>query len=130
MYVAALSEIYRTHLDTRIGFLHTTNFRRFSLNLDVAEVFKPIFVDRLIFSLINKGQLKAEHFSEGAEGIFLTEAGRKIFIEEWEGKLRATINHPQLKRKVSHRRLIRLDLYKLEKHLLGDQPYEPYLARW
>ncbi len=130
MYVAALSEIYRTHLDPRIGFLHATNFRRFSLNLDIAEVFKPIFVDRLIFSLVNKGQLKAEHFSEGAEGIYLTEAGRKIFVQEWEQKLRTTIDHPGLKRKVSYRRLIRLDLYKLEKHLLGDRPYEPYIAGW
>ena len=130
LYVVALSEIYRTHLDPRIGFLHTTNFRRFSLNLDVAEVFKPILVDRLIFSLVNRGQLKAEHFSEGAEGIFLTEAGRRIFIQEWEDKLRTTIDHPSLKRKVSYRRLIRLDLYKIEKHLLGDRPYEPYIAGW
>jgi CRISPR-associated protein Cas1 len=130
LYVVALSETYRTHLDPRIGFLHTTNFRRFSLNLDVAEVFKPIFVDRLIFSLVNRGQLKAEHFSEGAEGIFLTETGRKIFIQEWENKLRTTIDHAPLKRKVSYRRLIRLDLYKIEKHLLGDRPYEPYLAGW
>jgi CRISPR-associated protein Cas1 len=130
LYVAALSEIYRTHLDPRIGFLHTTNFRRFSLNLDAAEVFKPVFVDRLIFSLVNKGQLKAKHFTEGAEGVFLTEAGRKIFVQEWEEKLRTTINHPRLKRKVSYRRLIRLDLYKIEKHLLGDRPYEPYTAGW
>ena len=42
LYVVALSEIYKTHLDPRIGFLHTTNFRRFSLNLDIAEIFKPI----------------------------------------------------------------------------------------
>ncbi|MBT9140534.1 MAG: CRISPR-associated endonuclease Cas1 [Dehalococcoidia bacterium] len=130
MYVAALSEIYRTHLDPRIGFLHTTNFRRFSLNLDVAEIFKPVFVDRLIFSLVNKGQIQEKHFSESGGGIFLTEPGRKIFIEEWEKRLRTTIDHPKLKRKVSNRRLIRLDLYKIEKHLLGDQPYEPYAARW
>jgi CRISPR-associated protein Cas1 len=130
MYVAALSEIYRTHLDPRIGFLHTTNFRRFSLNLDVAEVFKPTFVDRLIFSLVNKGQIQAKHFSNMAGGIFLTEAGRKIFLEEWEKRLHTTIEHPKLKRKVSYRRLIRLDLYKIEKHLLEDRPYEPYVARW
>ena len=130
MYVAVLSEIYRTHLDPRIGFLHTTNFRRFSLNLDVAEIFKPTFVDRLIFSLVNKCQIQAKHFSESADGVFLTEPGRKIFIEEWEKRLHTTIDHPRLKRKVSNRRLIRLELYKLEKHLLGDQPYEPYIARW
>ncbi|WP_198469990.1 type I-B CRISPR-associated endonuclease Cas1b [Acetomicrobium sp. S15 = DSM 107314] len=130
LYVTVLSEIYRTHLDPRIGFLHSTNFRRFSLNLDVAEVFKPIFVDRLIFSLINKNQLKAKDFSTGVEGVFLSESGRQTFIEEWENKLKTTIDYPPLKRKVSYRSLIRLDLYKIEKHLLGDKPYEPYASRW
>lgn len=38
MYTVALGEIYKTHLDPRIGFLHATNFRRFSLNLDVSEI--------------------------------------------------------------------------------------------
>lgn len=130
MYMLALSEIYRTHLDPRIGFLHATNFRRFSLNLDVAEVFKPIFVDRLILALINKNQIQAKHFSDKAGGIFLTEAGRKVFIEEWERRLRTTIDHPKLKRKVSYRRLVRLDLYKIEKHLLGEEAYQPYVAGW
>ena len=130
LYVTVLSEIYRTHLDPRIGFLHATNFRRFSLNLDVAEIFKPIFVDRLIFSLINKNQLKARDFSSGVEGVYLSEAGRQKYIEEWEKRLRTTIDHPTLRRKVSYRRLIRLDLYKIEKHLLEDRPYEPYISRW
>lgn len=39
LYTAILSEIYQTHLDPRIGFLHATNFRRFSLNLDLPQVF-------------------------------------------------------------------------------------------
>lgn len=130
MYVLALSEIYRTHLDPRIGFLHTTNFRRFSLNLDVAEVFKPVFVDRLIFTLINKQQIQEKHFSDAGGGIFMSEAGRKTFIREWEKRLRTTIDYPKLKRKVSYRRLVRLDLYKIEKHLLEDQPYQPYVAGW
>ena len=43
-YVTTLAQIYKTHLDPRIGFLHETNFRRFSLNLDIAEIFKPIKV--------------------------------------------------------------------------------------
>jgi len=130
MYVLALSEIYRTHLDPRIGFLHATNFRRFTLNLDVAEVFKPVFVDRLIFSLINKRQIRAKHFSKEIEGVFLNNTGQKIVVEEWENKLKQTVKHPKLKRKVSYRTLVRLELYKIEKHLLEEQPYEPYIARW
>ncbi len=131
MYVTALSEIHRTHLDPRIGFLHTTNRRRYTLNLDVAEVFKPIIVDRVIFTLVNRGALKAKDFrGDEGEGVFLTEKGRKTFIEAYEARLRETVKHPRLGRSVSYRRLIRLDLYKLEKHLLEDETYEPYVSRW
>ena len=130
LYVAVLSEIYKTHLDPRIGFLHTTNFRRFTLNLDIAEIFKPIIVDRIIFTLVNKGMIQPKHFYEEANGIFLKENGRRTFIQELENRLLSTIEHRQLKRKVSYRRLIRLELYKLEKHLLGEKPYTPFVSRW
>jgi len=130
IYTVTLSEIYKTHLDPRIGFLHTTNFRRFSLNLDVSEVFKPIFVDRLIFSVLNKGQIKTKHFLKDLNGIYLNETGRRIFLEEWEKRLKTTIRHPTLKRKVSYRYLIKLELYKIEKHLMGDKEYEPFILRW
>ena len=130
LYVAVLREIYKTHLDPRIGFLHTTNFRRFSLNLDVAEVFKPIIVDRIIFSLLNKEMIKSNQFEEEAGGIFLKENGRRIFVEEFDSRLNTTINQPQLKRNVSYQSLIRSELYKIEKHLLGEKPYEPFVSRW
>lgn len=130
LYTNVLSEIYKTHLDPRIGYLHTTNFRRFSLNLDVAEIFKPIIVDRLIFSLINKGMIKANDFHREAGGIFLKEKGRILFVQEFDKRLETTVEHRELGRKVSYRRLIRLELYKIEKHLLGEKPYEPFVTRW
>jgi CRISPR-associated protein Cas1 len=130
MYVTVLCEIHRTHLDPRIGFLHTTNQRRYTLNLDVAEIFKPIIVDRVIFTLINRGALQAKDFRSATEGVFLTEQGRKTFLEAYETRLKETIKHPKLNRSVSYRRLIRMELYKLEKHLLGDEVYEPYVSRW
>ncbi len=54
MYSTVLTYIYQTPLDPRIGYLHSTNFRRFSLNLDISEIFKPIIVDRSILNLVNK----------------------------------------------------------------------------
>lgn len=129
-YMAVLSEIYKTHLDPRIGYLHTTNFRRFTLNLDVAEIFKPILVDRVIFSLLGRNMLRASHFENKAQSIIMNDKGRKIFVEEWENKLRTTIKHRQLGREVSYRRIIRMDLYKLEKHLMGEKGFEPFVSRW
>ncbi len=130
IYTVSLSEIYKTHLDPRIGYLHTTNFRRFTLNLDVAEIFKPILADRIIFYLLNKKMIKPPHFIKALGGVSLNEKGRKIFVEEMEKRLTTTISHRDIGRKVSYRRLIRLELYKLEKHLLGEKEYKPFVAQW
>ena len=56
--------------------------------------------------------------------------GRKTFLEAYEARLKETLQHPKLGRAVSYRRTIRLELYKLEKHLLGDEPYKPYVSSW
>lgn len=130
LYVVVLSEIYHTHLDPRIGFLHATNFRSFSLNLDVAELFKPVIVDRLIFTLINKNMIGKKHFETGLEGIALNRKGREIFVRQFEDRLKGTIQHKDLGRSVSYRRMIRLELYKLEKHIMGEKEYKPFVARW
>ncbi|MDP9750256.1 type I-B CRISPR-associated endonuclease Cas1b [Thermoanaerobacter pentosaceus] len=130
MYTVALGEIYKTHLDPRIGFLHVTNFRRFSLNLDVSEIFKPIIVDRTIFTLLSKKMVTKEDFEEDAEGLLLKEKGKKVFVQEFEDKLATTIKHRTLSHNVSYRRLIRLELYKLEKHLIEEEQYKPFIAQW
>lgn len=130
MYSLCLSEIYKTHLDPRIGYLHATNFRRFTLNLDVAEIFKPIIIDRIIFSCLGRKMITKRDFEQDTEGIVLKEKGKKCFIEEFENKLKTTITHREIGRPVSYRRLIRLELYKLEKHLFGEKEYEPFVANW
>ncbi|MEM3827824.1 MAG: type I-B CRISPR-associated endonuclease Cas1b [Conexivisphaerales archaeon] len=129
LYITVLGEIYKTHLDPRIGFLHTTNYRKFSLNLDVAEVFKPIIIDRTIFTLTNKRMLNSSCYIEELGGIYFNENGKKIFVEQYENKLKQTISYGKGIR-ASYQRIIRLELYKLEKHLIGEKEYEPFVARW
>lgn len=130
VYVICLSEIYKTHLDPRIGFLHATNFRRFTLNLDVAEIFKPVIGDRLIFHLINKNMLKTHDFEKKLDGLVLSARGRESVVREFDERLRTTIKHRKLNRHVSYRHLIRLELFKLEKHLMGEVDYEPFVSPW
>lgn len=130
IYTMVLSEIYKTHLDPRIGFLHSTNFRSFTLNLDIAEIFKPILVDRAIFTLLGKKMITKKDFEKNMEGIVLKDGAKRLFAEEIDGKLKTTIKHRELGREVSYRRLIRMELYKLEKHLMGEREYKPFVARW
>jgi CRISPR-associated protein Cas1 len=128
MYVTVLGEIYKTHLDPRIGFLHSSNDRKFSLNLDIAEIFKPVIVDRVIFTLVNKKMLDSTCYMEEFGGLYLNEKGRKTFVQHYEEKLQQTITIKNIK--ASYRRIIRQELYKLEKHLIGDKEYEPFIAQW
>jgi len=130
LYTTVLSEIYKTHLDPRIGYLHATNFRRFTLNLDLAEIFKPLLVDRLIFSLLDKKIIQANDFEKKTEGILLKEKGRKRLVDEYDKRLKTTIHHRRLGRKVSYRQIIRMEAYKLEKHLLGEAEYKPFASLW
>ncbi|RLI51779.1 MAG: subtype I-B CRISPR-associated endonuclease Cas1 [Candidatus Thorarchaeota archaeon] len=127
LYMTALSEIYRTHLDPRIGYLHETNQRSFTLNLDLAEIFKPLIVDRAIFALINRGEIRPGDFSEDMGGTYMNKRGARKFIEAYEKRLAETILHKRLGRKVSYRRLIRLECYKLYRHFLDGEPYVPYV---
>ncbi|WP_242968621.1 CRISPR-associated endonuclease Cas1 [Sulfobacillus sp. hq2] len=77
MYTSVMGEIYKTHLDPRLGYLHTSNQRRFSLNLDVAEIFKPIVVDRLIFTLVGKKVITLKDFNKNQGGIMMSDRARK-----------------------------------------------------
>lgn len=130
MYTTVLGEIYQTQLDPRIGYLHSTNTRRFTLNLDIAEIFKPIIVDRIIFSLLNRNELTGDDFESELNGIMLNDKGKKKFIEEYNGKLSTTIKHDKIGTYVSYKRAIRLELYKLQKYITEDEPYEGFVAGW
>ena len=130
IYTTVLGQIYHTHLDPRIGYLHTTNNRRFSLNLDVAEIFKPVVGDRIIFKLINKNQISKEDFVKEEKGIMLNEDGRKKYLQKLQDRLAQTIKHNNLKKKISYKRLIRVELYKLEKHLIDEEKYQPFVMEW
>jgi CRISPR-associated protein Cas1 len=98
--------------------------------LDLSEIFKPLLVDRLIFQLVNKQTITSKDFEPESGGIILKEKARQTFVQAWEERMRTTIEHKKLKRPVSYRRLIRLEGYKLIKHVLGERPYQPFKANW
>ncbi|GAB3967366.1 type I-B CRISPR-associated endonuclease Cas1b [Spirosoma terrae] len=131
-YSTVLRQIYRTALDPTIAYLHEPGDRRFSLALDLAEVFKPLLVDRMIFRLLKTGELNPKHFEKYLGGCYLTEAGRKIVVSHWDERLSQTVQHRTMNKKVSYERLIRHECYKLVRHLcdpVGD-PYQGFHMWW
>ncbi|MEM3503955.1 MAG: type I-B CRISPR-associated endonuclease Cas1b [Nitrososphaeria archaeon] len=130
LYTTVLTELYNTQLNPTISYLHEPSERRFSLCLDISEIFKPLIVDRLIFYVVNKKIIQKDDFRKELNGLLLNENGKKKFIQYYEEKLATTIKHRTLKRNVSYQRLIRLEAYKLIKHLIGIKPYKPFVMWW
>jgi len=129
-YTLCLDMIYHTQLNPTISFLHQPGFRRFSLALDLAEVFKPLLADRLIFSLLNKKIIQKSDFDHQLNCCLLKDSGRKKVVKGWDEKLNETIKHRSLGKSVSYKHLVKLECYKLVKHILGMEEYKPFKAWW
>lgn len=129
-YSFCLRSIHQTQLNPTISYLHAPGERRFSLALDISEIFKPILVDRVIFKVLNKKELQEKHFDKNLNRCVLNDAGKKIFVKAMEERLGETIQHRSLKRNVSYKHLIKLECYKLSKHLLEMEEYKPFKMWW
>ena len=126
LYSLIVSEIYKTGLNPTISYLHEPSQSRFSLSFDVAEIFRPVLVERLIFSLLNKQIIQQEDYSNGK---FNENAIKKI-LYHWDNKINETIYHRILKRNVSYRYLIRDELYKLTRYIKKESEYKGFVMWW
>ncbi|RLA69697.1 MAG: CRISPR-associated endonuclease Cas1 [Epsilonproteobacteria bacterium] len=126
IYNITLSEIYKTELDPRIGFLHEPNYRSLSLHLDIAEIFKPIIGDNLIFTMINKKEIQPKDFK--------TDSGRLRFTNDAIKKIEMNIIQKMIQQttvgnqKLTWRQVIRREVNQLKKSICESGEYEPFIA--
>ena len=125
MYNYIAKEIYKTKLDIRIAYLHSSNNSYESLNLDLADIFKPIIVDKIIFKLINKKIINDRlHFENINGGVYLTGEGKNIVINEFYKKIKdiTTIGN----NKTSYEKIIRKEIYKLSNSIMNEEKYKAF----
>ena len=125
LYNYITKEIYKTKLDIRIAYLHSSNNRYESLNLDLADIFKPIIVDKMIFKLINKKIINDNlHFENINGGVYLTGEGKNIVINEFYKKIRDMITIGN--NKMSYEKIIRKEIYKLSNSIMNEEKYKAF----
>lgn len=126
LYNAVLQMIWKTSLDPKIGVVHATNRRDFSLNLGFADIFKPIIVDRAIFSLINRHEIKTQHhfryLDDGA--VLLNDNGKRILLESLDAKLDSSFQRET--RRLTYRQLIAEELAAFQRMIVDGEQYRPY----
>lgn len=130
MYTSVLSEIYKTQLNPTISYLHVPGEKRYSLSLDISEIFKPLIADRMIFYLLNKNIITESDFAEESNFLYLKENARLKIVKEYDERLKKTIKHKDLNKSVSYRYLMRLEAYKLIKHFTGEKEYKGFKIWW
>lgn len=124
LYSYIATEICKTPLDVRIGFLHATGRRAESLNLDIAEIFKPLIVDRTVFTLINKREITKADFCRNNNGVYLNERGKRAFLEKFYEKLDTTL---QIKdTSLSYRGIITEEIRKLTRLFRNGEEYRAF----
>jgi CRISPR-associated protein Cas1 len=129
-YSLCLRAINQTQLNPTISYLHEPGYRRYSLALDIAEIFKPVLIDKTIFKVLNKKEIQDKHFDMKLNRCVLTDAGKKIFVQAIDERLQETFQHRSLHRHVSYKHLIKLECYKLSKHILEIEDYKPFKMYW
>lgn len=129
LYSQVLRMVWLARLDPRIAVLHASRNRPYSLQLDFADYMKPVIVDRVILSLVNKHQLDAqEHFDYREDGsVYLNADGKRIFLHALEEKFqtRLVIKHTSY----TYLQLIRRDIQAFKKLVLGQEAlsaFRPY----
>ncbi|MDO4763655.1 MAG: type I-B CRISPR-associated endonuclease Cas1b [Flavobacteriaceae bacterium] len=129
-YTLCLDMLYQTPMNTTIGYLHEPSDRRHSLALDIAEVFKPVLVDRLIFTLINKKMIQKSDFQTLGDRIIIKNQAKKKIVKSWDEKLKETFYHRDIQKQISYRTLVLKECHKLYKHIQKEVPYRPFEIWW
>ncbi|MGI8469724.1 MAG: type I-MYXAN CRISPR-associated endonuclease Cas1 [Pyrinomonadaceae bacterium] len=103
-------------LDPCLGFYHTPRSQSAPLALDLMELFRVMLVDLPVIASINRRQWdKTEDFTIAGKQVWLSDKGRKKFIQIYERRKADQWKHPVIGYSLSYSRLIELEVRLLEK---------------
>jgi CRISPR-associated protein Cas1 len=124
------SVIHSVGMDPHVGYLHTSQYGRPALALDLVEEFRSIIVDSVVLTVINNRMLQQGDFTEEMGSIRLQDPGRKRFLGKFEERLNTEVTHPVFGYRVTYKRCLELQARLLAKTLTGEiKEYTPFTVR-
>jgi CRISP-associated protein Cas1 len=108
-------------LDPQVGFLHALRPGRPALALDLMEEFRALHVDRAVLTLLNRQQIRLDHFETRDGGaVLLTPEGRRVFLTHWQERKQETVHHHLLQEAVPLGLLPHVQARLLARAVRGD----------
>ena len=123
VYTVVRHEISKTHLEETFSLLHAPGYGRASLSLDLAEPFKPVLSDMLIFRMVKRRMVDENWFVQQEGVCLLSETGRQHVAEQFSIRLE---EHYQGK---SYRNWIYREALAIEREVLDVAEYEAFKRR-
>ncbi len=116
-----MNAILTVGLEPALGFYHQPRSQAAPLALDLLEIFRVPLVDMTVIASVNRGQwdVKAD-FEIRGEQVWLSEAGRRKFVELYERRKQESWKHPVTGYSLTYRRLFELEVRLLEKEWMGE----------
>ncbi|MCM8760085.1 MAG: CRISPR-associated endonuclease Cas1 [Candidatus Omnitrophica bacterium] len=124
-----LSIVSGIGFDPYIGFLHSLEYGRPSLPLDLVEEFRQPIVDRLTIEIINKEVLTPDDFEKVEEGVYLKKDARKKYFEQYERRMQTEILDPETNQRFTYRKIMFNQAQKFAQSLTEGKIYTPFLLR-
>ncbi len=124
------SAIETVGLDPQIGFLHAVRPGRAALALDLMEEFRA-FGDRLVLTLINRGQVTADDFIEREGGaVTLKDDARRAVVVAYQERKQEALAHPLLEHPIALGLVPMVQARILARAVRGDvEGYLPFTAK-
>jgi CRISP-associated protein Cas1 len=134
-------------LDPYLGCLHSPEYGRPSLVLDLMEEFRPVLVDSTVIYAINSSVIRNSDFFRPDEAepaafdfaeteptredypILLKHQGMKKFVSLFEERLNKRVLHPERGMRMTYREIIREQVRMFARHLADESKYRSFSMR-
>jgi len=117
-------------LDPYIGFLHSAQYGKPALALDLMEEFRAIIADSVVLTVVNNRVLTDDDFIEEFGAVRLKDGSRRRFLEKFEERMETEIHHPIFEYRATYRRCLELQARLLARALEGEiADYPPFCVR-
>ena len=116
--------------DPYLGYLHTQRYGRPSLALDLMEEFRPLVVDAVVLSALNKRAIvSADFVTEPLSGaVSLTLEGLRTFLRLYEVKKQSKFKHPVMQTQCTYQESFEIQARLLAKYLMAETDKYPPLV--
>lgn len=120
-------------LDPFLGFLHSTEYSKPSLALDLMEEFRTVVIDSIVLRLINNNIMSENDFSKDVDirgMIRLKDESLKTFIRYYEERMADEVIHPVFNTRITYRRCLELQARQIARVVTEKQvKYYPFLVK-